>query len=158
MGGSYPLVIVLVNEMYRLLTLCFLWIVTAAEDFYSHKVLDLDGNEVDLEQFRGKATLVVNTASYCGFTESHLRGLTRLHDILGYGGHFSVLAFPCNQFGEQEPGTEEQIQGFYRGTYKAEYPIFGKIDVIGEEAHAAYKNLIAQTLTHPDWNFYKYLV
>lgn len=86
-------------------------------------------------------TLVVNVASQCGFTEDHYEQLVKLDNIYSYDGYFRVLAFPCNQFGEQEPGTIEDIIRFVVGTFKVEFPIFAKIDVIGEKADPAFKNL-----------------
>lgn len=127
-------------------------------DFYTFVVKDISENNVPLEKYRGSVTLVVNVASQCGFTDSHYKDLTRLHDILSYGGRFHVLAFPCNQFDEQEPADNKDIADFVRETYQAEFPLFAKIDVIGESAEPAFKNLISQSSRPPDWNFYKYLV
>ncbi|KAF0288738.1 Glutathione peroxidase 7 [Amphibalanus amphitrite] len=128
------------------------------DDYFKLSAEDIDGNEVKFEKFKGMVTLVVNTASLCGFTDGHLRDLTRLHDILSFGDLFSVLAFPCNQFGEQEPGDPAQIKQFILVNYNSEFPIFNKVETIGENAHPVYKNIIAQSSTPPDWNFYKYLV
>ena len=85
----------------------------------------------------------MNVASYCGFTESTYPGLVRLHDILSHGDYFNVLAFPCNDFGEQEPGDAEQIAVFLTG-YKVEFPVFAKVEASGEDAHPLYKNLIGE--------------
>lgn len=101
-----------------------------------------------------------------------------MQDILGYSDKFNVLAFPSNQFGEQEPYEDEAIYSFAVTNYDVEFPMFSKIDVIGENAHPAFQNLISQfnfwymkwikyntilliegqSSVHPDWNFYKYLV
>ncbi|XP_037078506.1 glutathione peroxidase 7-like [Pollicipes pollicipes] len=128
------------------------------DEYFKLSAESIDGEIVNFSQFRGMATLVVNTASMCGFTDSHLRDLTRAHDILSHGGLFSVLAFPCNQFGEQEPGDPPQIKQFVLVNYESEFPLFNKVDVIGENAHPVFRNIIAQSSAPPDWNFYKYLV
>ncbi|XP_063886963.1 glutathione peroxidase 7-like [Scylla paramamosain] len=130
----------------------------AGEDFYSHSVKDHQGQDVALESYRGKVTLVVNVASLCGYTESTYRALKKLHDILSYGGHFSVLAFPCNQFGEQEPLDIEDILEHVTSEYDVEFPVFNKIDVVGPNADPAFRQLIEDSSIVPDWNFYKYLV
>ncbi|KAG8232611.1 hypothetical protein J437_LFUL010734 [Ladona fulva] len=113
-----------------------------AEDFYSFVVKDIRGEDVPLEKFRGKVSLVVNVASECGYTDSHYKALKRLHDILSFHGKFNVLAFPCNQFGEQEPLENDQIEEFAVNEYGVEFPLFGKINVIGENSHPAFKYLV----------------
>jgi len=127
-------------------------------DYYTFSVTDIEGNELSLEKYRGAVSLVVNVASLCGYTDSSYKALKRLQDILGFGGKFNVLAFPCNQFGDQEPYDDETIFNFATSNYDVEFPMFSKIDVIGENADPAFKNLISQSSVHPDWNFYKYLV
>lgn len=126
-------------------------------DFYTLKATDIDGREISFEQFRGKISLVVNIANGCGYADRHYRSLGRLLDILG-PDKFTILAFPCNQFGRQEPGTSEEIKNHLIRNYGAEYLIFKKIDVVGSDAHPVYKNLAAQLNQAPDWNFWKYLV
>ena len=93
-----------------------------------------------------QVSLVVNVASLCGYTDSSYRALKRLQDILGYNQKIHVLAFPCNQFGEQEPYEDEVIHNFAQTNYAVEFPMFSKIDVIGENAHPAFKNLISKFL------------
>lgn len=146
----------------RTLTLCLLFYITLqgckGEDFYSFTVKDHEGSDFALEKYRGKVTLVVNVASQCGYTDSTYRALKKLHDILSYGDFFSVLAFPCNQFGDQEPFDMPEIIEFVTKEYKVEFPIFNKISVVGEHADPAFKFLIETSSVVPDWNFYKYLV
>lgn len=146
----------------HLLCFCFLIVLypktIIASDFYSFEATTIHGEEVSLEKYRGKISLVVNVASLCGYTDATYRALKRLQDILGYSDKFNVLAFPSNQFGEQEPYEDEAIYSFAVTNYDVEFPMFSKIDVIGENAHPAFQNLISQSSVHPDWNFYKYLV
>lgn len=85
----------------------------------------------------------MNVASLCGYTDSTYKALKRLQDILGFGDKFNVLAFPCNQFGDQEPYDDETILNFATSNYDVEFPMFSKIDVIGESADPAFKNLIS---------------
>src|SRR5688572_3415014 len=93
----------------------------------------IDGQEVDLSSYDGSVVLVVNTASECGFTPQ-LDGLQQLHEKFADQG-FAVLGFPCDQFGNQEPGTEEQIASFCQRNYGVTFPMFAKIDVNGDDAH-----------------------
>ncbi len=121
----------------------------------------LTGEEISLALYRGKVLLIVNTASQCGFT-SQYGGLEQLHRSLGPRG-FLVLGFPCNQFGQQEPGNAEEIKSFCALNYDVTFPLFAKVDVNGEGAHPLYKYLkAAQTgLLGSEaikWNFTKFLV
>lgn len=106
-----------------------------------HAVL-LNGQEVGLSEYRGKALLIVNTASKCGLTP-HYEGIQRLHETYGQNG-FTVLGFPCNQFGGQEPGTDEDIQSFCTTNYQVTFPLFSKVDVNGEHAHPLFQYLREQ--------------
>jgi glutathione peroxidase len=99
----------------------------------------------------------VNVASECGYTDSHYKALVQLQqDYQGQG--FTVLAFPSNQFGEQEPGTNQQIIEFAKENYGADFPIFAKTNVTGDQMCAAYQYLTEDTGSFPSWNFCKYLV
>ncbi len=128
---------------------------------YDFSAADISGREVPLSRFRGQVLLVVNTASKCGFTPQY-EGLDRLHRELSSRG-FAVLGFPCNQFGHQEPGDAEEIADFCRLTYDVSFPLFGKIEVNGPQAHPLYKWLTAQApgllgTRAIKWNFTKFLV
>jgi len=129
-----------------------------ASDFYKYTIKDHNNEDVSLEKYRGKVTLAVNVASLCGYTDATYRALTTLHDILSYGGHFSVLAFPCNQFGEQEPADAAEVFASVTQEYGVEFPVLGKVEVVGEGASPAWRNLVEQSQKTPEWNFYKYLV
>ena len=120
----------------------------------------LAGDEVPLKQFEGKVLLIVNTASACGFTPQY-KGLEALHRQLGPRG-FSVLGFPCNQFGRQEPGDAGQIEQFCSSNYAVTFPLFSKIDVNGGDAHPLYQYLKSEKSgllgASIKWNFTKFLV
>lgn len=127
---------------------------------YDFSALTLDGEETPLSRFEGQVLLIVNTASACGFTPQY-KGLQSLHKELSPRG-FSVLGFPCNQFGGQEPGNAEQIEQFCTRNYAITFPMFAKIDVNGSGAHPLYKYLqnARVGLLGPSlkWNFTKFLI
>ena len=121
----------------------------------------LDGGPLDLEQFAGKATLIVNVASRCGLTPQYA-GLEQLQERFAPAG-FSVLGIPCNQFGGQEPGTAEQIATFCSETYGVTFPMTEKVDVNGQARHPLYDRLVVNTDAQGkagdiQWNFEKFLV
>ena len=120
----------------------------------------LAGEEVPLRRFEGQVLLIVNTASKCGFTPQY-RGLEDLHRDFSPRG-FSVLGFPCNQFGAQEPGDARDIQEFCSTQYDVTFPLFEKIDVNGARAHPLYEYLKRQQSgllgSSIKWNFTKFLV
>ena len=128
---------------------------------YDFKCKNSSGNEISLSDYRGKTLLIVNTASKCGFTPQY-DGLQSLQDQYD-SEKFSVLAFPCNQFGGQEPGTDNEIQEFCSLNFKSTFPVFSKIDVNGENAHPLYKFLCSEKKgvlgsEKIKWNFTKFLV
>jgi len=124
--------------------------------FYELKTQTLLGKPADLADFRGKVTLVVNVASYCGYTPQY-KGLEALHRELKDKG-FAVLGFPSNDFGEQEPGTAEEIATFCKRTYDVTFPMFSKVVTRpGREQSPIYSYLGASGHL-PAWNFAKYLV
>ena len=110
----------------------------------------------NLCQYQGKVILVVNTASFCGFT-SQYEGLEKIYaKYKGQG--FVVLGFPSNDFGQQEPGSNKDIAEFCKNTYDVKFPMFSKSVVSGSNPNPLFKMLIAKTGTTPKWNFYKYLI
>ena len=125
------------------------------------KMKNIAGKEVDLGQYKGKVMLVVNVASRCGLTPQYVQ-LEALHEKYGAQG-LSVVGFPCNQFGKQEPGTEVEISEFCTKKYNVKFDMMSKIDVNGDEACAFYKHLTALQ-TQPvgagkiSWNFEKFLI
>ncbi|KAJ8449264.1 hypothetical protein Cgig2_002396 [Carnegiea gigantea] len=136
---------------------------SAAEPKSLHEfvVKDARGNDVDLSTYKGKVLLIVNVASQCGLTNSNYTELTQLYEKYKDKG-LEILAFPCNQFGNQEPGNNEEIVQFACTRFKAEFPIFDKVDVNGKDAAPLYKFLKkAKGGIFGDgikWNFTKFLV
>jgi len=131
------------------------------QTIYNINVNTASGETQSLEQFKGKVLLVVNTASECGFTPQ-LKELQALHEELK-SEHFSVIGFPCNQFGGQEPLEGEEVANFCQKNYGVDFPIFEKVDVKGENAHPLYQFLAdksqnGQFSNTPKWNFHKYLI
>ncbi|MBU6461695.1 MAG: glutathione peroxidase [Bradyrhizobium sp.] len=126
---------------------------------YDFTATSLAGEQVPLKRFEGQVLLIVNTASACGFTPQY-KGLEALHQALAPRG-FSVLGFPCNQFGRQEPGDARQIEQFCASNYAISFPMFAKIDVNGTGAHPLYqylKNAKSGLLgSSIKWNFTKFL-
>jgi glutathione peroxidase len=127
---------------------------------YDFKAKSLAGEDIPLQRFEGQVLLIVNTASACGFTPQY-RGLEALHQTLHPRG-LSVLGFPCNQFGNQEPGDAKQIEQFCTKNYGVTFPMFAKIDVNGNNAHPLFSYLKSEKagLLGPSikWNFTKFLV
>ena len=128
---------------------------------YDISVNGIDGKAQPLERYRDKVLLVVNAASECGFTPQY-QGLQTVYDKLHRRG-FEVLAFPCNQFGAQEPGSESDIQSFCELKYGVTFPLFAKVDVNGEEAAPLFRYLkkAKPGLLGTEaikWNFTKFLI
>jgi glutathione peroxidase len=115
-----------------------------------------DETPQNLCQFQGKVILVVNTASFCGFT-SQYEGLEKIYAKYKDQG-FVILGFPSNDFGQQEPGSNKEIADFCKNTYDVKFPMFAKSSVSGSNPNPLFKMLIAKTGTTPKWNFYKYLI
>ena len=128
---------------------------------YDFEALSIDGKPVALKKFKGKALLIVNTASACGFTPQ-FAGLEKLHESYGPQG-LVVLGFPCNQFGAQDAGSNSEIAGFCQLNYGVTFPMMAKIEVNGAGAHPLYQWLAAEApgllgSKSIKWNFTKFLV
>jgi len=128
---------------------------------YDFEARRMDGSAVPLSQYRGNALLIVNTASACGFTPQ-FGGLEALHESYGKKG-LVVLGFPCNQFGSQDPGSNEEIAQFCQLNYGVSFPMMAKIDVNGPKAEPLYQWLTAEApgllgSKAIKWNFTKFLV
>lgn len=127
---------------------------------YDFKATTIDGDEKDLSDYKGKVVLIVNVASKCGFTKQY-EGLQKIYSDMKDDG-FVVLGFPCNQFRNQEPGTEEEIKQFCKTNYGVSFPMFSKVEVNGENTHPLYKFLKSEDPDNKDsdikWNFEKFLI
>lgn len=131
------------------------------EKIYEIPLIDADKKPRTLQEFEGKVLLIVNVASKCGFTYQY-EGLEKLQKKYGPRG-FTVLGFPCNQFGKQEPGDEAEIKSFCKLTYDVDFPLFAKIDVNGSHEHPLYTHLKSKKsgllwTKAIKWNFTKFLV
>lgn len=127
---------------------------------YEYKAKSNSGDEISLDKYKGKVLLIVNTASKCGFTKQY-EGLEKLYEKYNSRG-FEILAFPCNQFGAQEPGSAEEIKQFCSLQYGVKFQIFDKIEVNGDNAHPLYKFLVksvgGMVTDSIKWNFTKFLI
>lgn len=128
--------------------------------FYDYKVKNISGEDVSMSEYKGKVVLIVNTASNCGFTKQY-EGLEELYEKYKDQG-FVILGFPCNQFGAQEPGGNEEIKNFCTSTFSVTFPMMSKIDVNGDDADPLYKFLKKEKggILGDDikWNFTKFLI
>lgn len=123
------------------------------------KVLDMNNKEVNLSDYNGSVLLIVNVASECGSTPQY-KGLEEIYKEYNPKG-FEILAFPCNDFGGQEPGTNEQIQNFCSSKYNVTFKLFDKIKVLGKDKSPLYERLINNSVTEKGdvkWNFEKFLI
>ena len=121
------------------------------------KVKTMDGQEKSISDFKGKVLLIVNVASKCGYTPQY-EGLEKIYEKYKDKG-FEILAFPCNDFGGQEPGTNEEIQSFCKSTYNVTFPLFDKVKVLGGDKAPLYSKLIAfEPSGDISWNFEKFLI
>jgi glutathione peroxidase len=130
------------------------------KSIYEFKVLNHKGEEVSMEDYKGKVLLIVNTASKCGFTNQYA-GLQDLYNVYNDRG-LEILAFPCNQFGNQEDGSNNEIQAFCQNNFGLTFPVYAKIDVNGETADPLFKYLKEEQRgllgSEIRWNFTKFLV
>ena len=130
-----------------------------AGSIYDIPVKDIDGKDTTLAAYKGKVVLIVNVASHCGYTPQY-KSLEAVYKKYKDQG-FVVLGFPCNQFGGQEPGTNEEIKQFCTSKYDVTFPLFDKIDVNGASRHPLYVLLAGETSPFPGnikWNFNKFLI
>lgn len=122
-------------------------------------VLDMNNNKIKLSDYHGKVLMIVNVASECGYTKQYA-GLQKIYEKYNPKG-FEILAFPCNDFGGQEPGTNEQIQNFCSSKFGVTFKLFDKIKVLGDERSPLYDRLINNNVTENGdvkWNFEKFII
>lgn len=141
--------------MKILIAALFVMLTTAPQSIYDFKMPSIDGKQIDFSTYKGKSLLIVNVASKCGNTPQYA-DLQKLHEQ--YGDKVTILGFPANNFGGQEPGTNLQIAEFCQQNYGVSFQMFEKISVKGEDQHELYKWLKEKSGQEPTWNFCKYLV
>lgn len=127
---------------------------------YDFKMVSITGDTIDLSLYKGKKLLIVNTASECGYTPQY-KDLQKLHKQ--YGDKVTILGFPANNFGEQEPGSDQEIASFCKLNYGVTFQMFSKISVKGDDMHPLYQWLTDASKNGwnneaPNWNFCKYLI
>jgi glutathione peroxidase len=139
----------------KLLFLLVFLMTTAPASIYDFKMNSIDGTPIDFSKYKGKTLLIVNTASKCGFTPQY-KDLQKMNEL--YGGKVTILGFPANNFGSQEPGTNTEISGFCSSKYGVTFQMFEKVSVKGTDVAPLYAWLKEKTGEEPTWNFCKYLV
>lgn len=126
------------------------------DNAFSFNFESIEGNPMPLSEYQGKALLVVNTASQCGFTPQY-EGLQSVWEEYKDKG-LMVIGVPSNNFGSQEPGQEGEVKEFCETTFGIDFPMTSKVSVKGDDAHPFYKWLVTQSAGTPKWNFHKYLI
>lgn len=133
----------------------------SSKSIYDLKAQSINGEDISLSKYKGDVLLIVNTASKCGFTNQY-EGLQKLHEKYKDKG-LAILGFPCNQFGSQEPGSDEEVSTFCQKNYGVGFQMFSKVDVNGDEAHPVFKLITdeapgALNTKSIKWNFTKFLI
>lgn len=136
-------------------TVILFLLIFSMANLYDFKIESIDGKQIDFSQYKGKTLLIVNTASKCGYTPQY-EDLQKLHEQ--YGSKVTILGFPANNFGGQEPGSNVQIAEFCQKNYGVTFQMFEKISVKGDDQHPLYAWLKEKTGEEPSWNFCKYLI
>jgi glutathione peroxidase len=139
----------------KALILFFILMATAPASIYDFTMKGIDGTPVDFSKYKGKTLLIVNTASKCGFTPQY-KDLQKLNEL--YGSKVTILGFPANNFGSQEPGSNSEISSFCSANYGVTFQMFEKVSVKGSDVSPLYAWLKEKTGEEPSWNFCKYMV
>jgi glutathione peroxidase len=141
--------------MKAIVLFSLLTMTSVTQSVYDFKISSLDGKSIDFNVYKGKTLLIVNVASQCGYTPQY-KDLQELHE--NFGDKVTILGFPANNFGGQEPGSNLQIAEFCKANYGVTFQMFEKISVKGGDQHPLYKFLKEKSGQEPSWNFCKYLV
>jgi len=150
------------NKLILIATIVFsAYFSSAQTSIYDFTIKDIDGNEFALKQLKGKKVMIVNVASKCGFTPQYEQ-LEQIYETYK-DKNFVIIAFPANNFKEQEPGSNEEIKEFCTLNYGVSFPVMAKISVAGDDIHPLYKWLTTKDLNGTSnssvkWNFQKYLI
>ena len=139
----------------KLTIISLLVMITTTSSVYDFKMKSINGDVIDFAKYKGKTLLIVNVASQCGFTPQYA-DLEKLHET--FGDKVTILGFPANNFGSQEPGTNQEIAAFCDKNYGVKFQMFEKISVKGSDQDPLYAWLKEKTGQEPSWNFCKYLV
>jgi len=139
----------------KALTILLLFMTASAGSIYDFKMNSIEGDQIDFAKYKGKTLLIVNVASKCGNTPQYT-DLEKLHE--SYGDKVTILGFPANNFGAQEPGSNQEIASFCQKNYGVKFQMFEKISVKGDDQAPLYAYLKEKTGQEPTWNFCKYLV
>lgn len=139
----------------KLTIISLLVMVTTASSVYDFKMKSINGDVIDFAKYKGKTLMIVNVASQCGFTPQYA-DLEKLHET--FGDKVTILGFPANNFGSQEPGTNQEIAAFCDKNFGVKFQLFEKISVKGSDQDPLYAWLKEKTGQEPSWNFCKYLV
>jgi glutathione peroxidase len=131
------------------------------KNIYQFEVVTIDGKKVELSKYKGKVLLIVNVASECGYTDQY-KALQKLHEKYGKDG-LVILAFPCNDFGAQEPGSDAKIKEFAKKSYGVEFELFSKVSILGEKGAPLFKHLTSKDANPKKpgdvkWNFEKFII
>ena len=156
---SIPANLISMKTVALFLALSLMATVARSASLYDIPVKDIDGKPTDLSAYKGKVLLIVNVASQCGFTPQYtaLEATYKKYSDQG----FVILGFPCNQFGRQEPGSDEEIKQFCTSKFAVTFPLFDKIEVNGANRHPLYERLAGKDSPFPGdigWNFTKFLI
>ena len=146
--------------MFSVLLFCLSFFTQTSSSVYDFSIKDIDGKEINLEEYKGKKILLVNVASKCGYTPQY-EGLQKLYEQ--NRENLVIIGLPCNQFMHQEPGSSEEIQAFCTKNYGVTFPITEKVNVKGDKIHPLYSWLTRKELNGVEeskvkWNFQKYLI
>jgi len=144
------------KTLFLFIALSVSYFAFSQKTLHDFTVVDIEGNDYQLSQLKGKKVLVVNTASKCGLTPQY-KDLEKLYETFK-DSNFIIIGFPANDFLKQEPGSDEEIAEFCQKNYGVSFPMMSKISVKGKKMHPLYKWLTSETKSEIQWNFQKYMI